>query len=349
MKQGELSMARRRDILDYRVAQAIEVLTRKSTEEDEASPAIRWYARFMGTGERNLYKLVQRAMNYDFRFGISMNYERIGIYVLVTLSEEDLDLGVPPKASARTIDGKYLKSFYVPSNCAGELAKKLRDANVEYYFTRIMWGSRPALASIPFLSLKPDTKIDEEKEKRMEEIAREVYSRGPPRIWGRKYPLDKVLLAIIDEANEDAIRSVASIAKELNIDTAKAQRKYYNLWSRRVIMGYRVKCAPYCSRSNVLAVISTQEPIRLSYTLPVLPPVISAGVFTDPITGREAILLQITGEGDMVSKTLSITKRMGGKIEDLIYYYEEEVPERVKMSKAILEAPGTEVQCPDLR
>ncbi|MEB3779335.1 MAG: hypothetical protein GSR85_03790 [Desulfurococcales archaeon] len=342
-------MARRRDILDYRVAQAVEVLTRKSTEEDEASPAIRWYAKYMGTGERNLYKLVQRAINYGFKFGISMNYERIGIYLLHIVSEEDISLDAPTKMVARTIDGKYMKSYYIPSQCAVDLAKELKEAGIEYYFARIVWGSRPALASIPFLSLKSDTRIGDEKEKTMETVAKEVYTRGPPRIWGRKYPLDRLLLAIIEEADNNAIRSVASIAKSLGIETPKAQRKYYNLWARRVIMGYKVKCAPYCSKGSVFAVVSTQEPIRLAYTLPVLPPVLSASVFTDPATGREAVLLHITGEGDMVARTLSITKRLGGRVENLTYFYEEPMPEGFSLARQLVEEAGKELECPSLR
>ncbi len=337
-------MARRRDILDYRVAQTIEALTRRSTEDDEASPAIRWYARYIGTGERNLYKLVQRALNYGFKFGISLNYERIGINLLIAVGDS-VELDLLTKMSAKTLDGKELKMFYVPTVCMSKVAEKLSEENVEFYFNRIFWGSRPALASIPFLDLKPVSEISPEVEEKMEKIASEIYQEGPPRIWGRRYPLDKVLLAILEEADNDAIKSMAAIARELGIDTPKAQRKYYNMWSRRVILGYRLRYAPYFGRNHVLAVITTPEPLRLSYALPVLPPVVFATVSPDSVTGRERVLVSITGEGDMISITLRIVKKLGGSIEKMYYYYETEKEAKEKLSKKILSMPG-DLECP---
>ncbi|MCE4603217.1 MAG: hypothetical protein F7C08_02895 [Desulfurococcales archaeon] len=337
-------MPRRRDILDYRVAQTIEALTRRSTEDDEASPAIRWYARYIGTGERNLYKLVQRALSYGFKFGISLNYERIGINMLITIGDT-IDLDLPMKMSAKTLDGKELKMFYMPLVCMNDVIDKLSRENVEYYLNRILWGSRPALASIPFLDLKPVSEISGETEEKMTKIAAEIYQEGPPRIWGRRYPLDKVLLAILDEADEDSIKSMAAIARELGIETPKAQRKYYNMWSRRVILGYRLRYAPYFGRNHVLAVVSTPEPLRLSYALPVLPPVVFATVSPDPVTGRERVIVSITGEGDMISSTLRIVKKLGGNIDTMYYYYEVDKGKEERLSKKILSMPG-DLECP---
>ncbi|MEB3774882.1 MAG: hypothetical protein GSR86_08155 [Desulfurococcales archaeon] len=336
-------MARRRDILDYRVAQTIEALTRRSTEEDEASPAIRWYARYIGTGERNLYKLVQRALSYGFKFGISLNYERVGINLLIAVGDS-VDLDLPMKMAAKTLDGKELKAYYIPTVCINEVAEKLSKENIEFYFNRIVWGSRPALATIPFLDLKPVSEISRETEERMEKIVGEVYQEGPPRIWGRRYPLDNVLLAILDEADQDSIKSMAAIARELGIETPKAQRKYYNMWSRRVILGYRLGYAPYFGKNNVLAVVSTSEPLRLSYALPVLPPVVFASVSPDPMTGKESVLVSITGEGDMISTTLRIVKKLGGSIDKMYYYYEVPTGEE-KLSKKILSMPKG-LECP---
>ncbi len=337
---------KKRDLLDYRVAQVVEIVTRKSTEEPEASPALRHYAKFLGTGERNLYKLTSRALSAGFRFGVSVNYQRLGMYRVIAIADELPDLPIPVRATSRTIDVKRVLDTYVPGQCLGKVLEALESAGARVHLVGAEWGSRPALATIPFLSMKPDATITPEMEERMSSLLREMLARGPPpTITGRKYPLDKTLLAIIAEANEKALaESIARIAKDLGIHHAKAQRKYYNLWHRRVILGYRVRCAPYCSKSHVLAEVTYSDPMRMAYAVAVLPSVLSAMVTVDPARKKpEKVLVRLTGEGDMISKAISLLRQHWARVDNLVYLYEERINE--DYAKQVLETPGADFPC----
>ncbi len=315
-------MPRSRDILDFRVAQTIEYFTRKSTEEDEASPAIRWYAKFVGTGERNLYKLIQRAVNYGFSFGLSLNFERLSMSPVVVVGD-GVDFDGLRKMKGKTFDGMDITMYYSPLAC-GDSLKKLASNGFEVHPIRLIWGSRPALASMPFLEVKPVPKLNDEVKKAMERVVREAYEEGPPRVWGRRYPFDATTMAVLEAADEDSIKSIASIARELGIESSKAQRKFYNLWSRRVILGYRVNRAPYFDLNHVIAVVETSDPLRLSYSLPVLPSVVWAAVASDINTGENYVLVNVTGQGEMISETLRLVRSLKGNVKKLYSFYLEE-------------------------
>ncbi|WP_156315865.1 hypothetical protein, partial [Aeropyrum camini] len=144
-------------MIDFRLAQIIEALTRYSTEEG-LPPSIKSYAQKLGLAERNLYKLVQRARAAGFQFGVSINYERLDLSQVVIVGNSPILADVPPKSTARLLDGRFMQTFIVPENCLEEFANSVEADDI--YFARLVWGSRPALASIPYIRMDPYYKPD---------------------------------------------------------------------------------------------------------------------------------------------------------------------------------------------
>lgn len=340
-------MARRvPESIDYRVAQAIEVVTRESTENEEASHALRNYAKYMKTGERNLYKLINRAVNLGFRFGISIRYERLSMARILALVDGELDLPLPVEGVYTSMDGRRVYDLLVHGSCLDEVLARVEAAGGEYYVVSTEWGSRPALATVRYLYLSPDDDVDEHVVEEMGRLLRELLARGPPsNISGRRYPLDKTLLAIIAATRRRAVtESIAKVARDLGIPHAKAQRKYYNLWSRRVILGYSVVEAPYFRRDKVIAEISYNDPLRMAYAAAVLPPVVY-GLVASPGPGRrqDKVLLVLSGPGSLITRTLGVIRRNWGRIDRLIFYHEDSIDR--DYPKKILAIPGQLPRC----
>ncbi len=313
-----------RKMIDYRVAEVVEVLTRKSTELEESSPSLRFYARFLETGERNLYKLVQRAVSAGFRFGLSVNYRRMGIARLLIVGGNRVDVGVPVRAVYRSLDGKKIVDLYVPLSCLDRVVDLAQANGNEVHIVSIEWGSRPALATIPFLAASPDVEVGDDVEKGMFEVVRDLMARGPPAsVSGRRYPADEITIAIVAKAMEDSISSIAKIAGELGVPAAKAQRKYYGLWQRRVILGYSVRCAPYCSDTMALAEVEHSDPARLAFAAAVMPPVLQSLVEANRRGDTRGTLLILTGGGSMISRALNVVRRHWGRIKRLTVFYVE--------------------------
>lgn len=333
-----------KETLDYRIARIVEVLTRKSTE-DAVGPALKVYAKYTDIGERNLYKLVQRARKHGFSFGLSINYERIGMRLGIVVSDQPVHASLPPKSWGKLLDGRYIFSFYVPERCIEDFARSA--PSEEVYLARISWGSRPALVSIPFLYSEHDVEVDRRTFEGMRRVFREVFREGPRNIEGRRYPADKLTILMLIEMNRDALRSIASIAKDYNINSIKAQRKYYRLWKRRAILGYRVSCAPYYSRVGVVALVRHHDPERLAYSLPVLPPVAAADVIEFPGENKEAVLVQAFG-GDAVHAVFRIIREHGGVIERVYPYHSPRAPSVEEVAKAYKAEVGAPVECPKI-
>jgi len=329
------------ETLDYRIARVVEVITRMSTER-EHSPALKVYAKYLDVGERNLYKLVQRARRAGFSFGISINYERIGMRLGIIISGSPVVASVPPKSWAKLLDGRFIYSFYVPERCLAEF--KARAPGDKVYLARVSWGSRPALTSIPFLYADPDVELDRATVEGMRRVFREVYREGPRGLEGRRYPTDKLTVLMLMEMSRDALRSIASLAKEYGINPIKAQRKYYRLWKRRAVIGYRVKCAPYYSKTGVVALVRHHDPERLAYALPVLPPVAAADLVEDS-EGRPAVLVQAFG-GDAVHAVFRIIREEGGVVEEVYPYHAPKTPKPEEIAKAYKAEVGSPVECP---
>ena len=334
------------ELIDYRVAEAVEVITRRSTEEAKPQPAIRWYSRFLGVSERSLYKIVQRAFSYGFRLGLSLNLERIGVYMLFVLGDE-VALAAPPVDSYRAIDGRIASTYYVPYTCLDQVARGLERRGVEYYVARALWGSRPALVTASFMEVRPETMRPETVE-RLVGLVRALMEAGPLMVfWGRRYVADKQSIAIVDEARRDALKSIASIARELSLDPARAQRKFYGLWERRVVLGYSVVDAPYLKGVRAIALVSHSDPMRLSYAIPVAPGVVAAYPLKMPDHGL--VLLEVAGHPLLVSDTLSLVKSLGAAVEKVIVVHRDErISPRKRYSEAILETPGELLECPTL-
>ena len=314
--------AQKRSVLDYRVAQVVEVLTRKSTEEEDSTPSLRWYARFLETGERNLYKLLQRALSLGFRFSVSVNYRRMGVLRAFALADEEPRLPVPVRAVYKTLDGRFIVDFHVPQKCVSNIVEILDAAGVDYELVGVEWGGRPALASIPFLSLQPSAEVSSETIEKMSSLVRDLLARGPPAsIIGRKYPVDRVGLAVLAKAMEDSMESVANIASQLGLPPSKAQRKYYSMWQRRIIMGYSISCAPYCGENVVFARVEHGDPARFAYSIAVLPPVLSAMVTVSKRGDARGILLRLAGGGSLVSSALQVVRRYWGNVVDVMIAY----------------------------
>jgi len=311
--------------LDYRVAEIVEVITRKSTEEAEASHSLRYYARFLDTGERNLYKLVQRAQAAGFRFGLSVNYGRIGLVRLLAYAEAPVELPLPPRRVLRTLEGAYVVDSFIPLRCIREARDAVEAAGGRAFEASIEWGSRPALATLSFLHASPDAQVDEGLEERMAGLVRELMAQGPPPVLvGRRYPVGRLALAVLASAMENSMESVARIAARLGVPASKAQRKYYGLWQRRVVLGYSVACAPYCGESIALARVRHSDPVRLAYAVAVMPPVLWALVPRGE-GGPGEVLVALTGGGSMVASALSVIRRLWGAVLDLTVAYEHRV------------------------
>ncbi len=329
------------ETLDYRIARVVEVITRMSTEK-EHSPALKVYAKYLDVGERNLYKLVQRARKSGFSFGISINYDRIGMRLGIIINGSPVVANVPPKSWAKLLDGRYVYSFYVPDRCIDEFRAKAPGDKI--YLARISWGSRPALTSIPFLYADPDVELDRTTVEGMRRVFKEVYREGPRGLEGRRYPTDRLTVLMLMEMSRDALRSIASLAKEYGINPIKAQRKYYRLWKRRAVIGYRVKCAPYYSKTGIIALVRHHDPERLAYALPVLPPVAAADVIEDE-EGRSAVLVQAFG-GDAVHAVFRIIREEGGVVEEVYPYHSPKTPKPEEIAKAYKAEVGAPVECP---
>jgi len=311
--------------LDYRIAEIVEVITRKSTEEGEASHSLRHYARFLETGERNLYKLVQRAQALGFRFGLSVNYRRMGLARVLAYADSPLELPLPARRVYRTLEGAYVVDAFIPSRCLGETRDAVEAAGGRAFEASIEWGSRPALATLSFLHASPDAQIGEDLEERMARLVSELMVRGPPPVLvGRRYPIGRLALAVLASAMENSMESVARIAARLGVPASKAQRKYYGLWQRRVVLGYSVACAPYCGDSLVLALVRHSDPVRLAYSVAVMPPVLWALVPYEE-GGPGEVLVALTGGGSMVASALSVIRRLWGTVLDLSVAYEHRV------------------------
>lgn len=329
------------ETLDYRIARVVEIITRMSTEK-EHNPALKAYAKYLDVGERNLYKLVQRARRAGFSFGISINYERIGMRLGIVVSSSPVVASVPPKSWAKLLDGRFIYSFYVPERCLDEF--KSRAPGERVFLAKISWGSRPALTAIPFLHADPDAELDRSTAEGMRRVFREVYREGPQGLEGRRYPTDKLTVLMLMEMSRDALRSIASLAKEYGINPIKAQRKYYRLWKRRAVIGYRVKCAPYYTKTGVVALVRHHDPQRLAYALPVLPPVAAADVVEDE-DGRTAVLVQAFG-GDAVHTVFRIIRGEGGAIEEIYPYHAPKTPKPEEIAKAYKAEVGVPLECP---
>jgi len=312
--------------LDYRIAEIVEVITRRSTEGGELSHSLRYYARFLDTGERNLYKLVQRAQALGFRFGVSVNYRRVGLVRVLAYSESPVELPLPARRVYRTLEGAHVVDAFVPVKCLGEVREAVKAAGGRLFEAGIEWGSRPALATLSFLHASPDAQVDADLEERMTALVRELMVRGPPPVLvGRRYPIGRLALAVLASAMENSMESVARIAARLGVPASKAQRKYYGLWQRRVVLGYSVACAPYCGDSVALARVRHSDPVRLAFSVVVMPPVLWSLVPAGEDHGD--VLVALTGGGSMVASALSVIRRLWGTVEDLSVAYEYSVNE----------------------
>ncbi|BAN91003.1 hypothetical protein [Aeropyrum camini] len=343
VKRARVSRVIKNNMIDFRLAQIIEALTRYSTEEG-LPPSIKSYAQKLGLAERNLYKLVQRARAAGFQFGVSINYERLDLSQVVIVGNSPILADVPPKSTARLLDGRFMQTFIVPENCLEEFANSVEADDI--YFARLVWGSRPALASIPYIRMDPYYKPDKSVLDSMKKVFMEVYEKGLPDIAGRRYPADKVVVLLLLEANIDALRSVASMARTYGLSLIKTQRKYYRLWKRRAILGYRLRCAPYCTPSGIVAVLRHHDPERLAYALPVMPPVASAAVATSHADKKPVVLLQTMGSGETVHHVMRILRDMGVAIDRIYPYTSPESLTREAIKKAYLAPIGTPLECP---
>jgi len=314
--------------LDYNTANVIETITRKSTEADEANPAIRSYAQLLQMGERNLYKVIRRIQKLGFNFGISINYDRVGMSRIIAIADSRVDLPLPVETIYRTIDGRWVYDFLAPQKCVGSIVGEVLARGGRVYQVGLEWGSRPALASLHYFKyLGGDGGGGLEKD--MERLFQEILAMGPPRrVFGRKMALDPLLMALIAAARRDIlVKSIAQIARELGLDekhTNRAQRRYYNLWRKRIVLGYRVVEAPYWRRERVLVEVSSNDPVRTAYAAAVLPPVVE-GLVIGGSNGRQGrLLLHLSGPVRHISSVLSLAKKYQGSVESITCMYEED-------------------------
>jgi len=312
--------------IDFKIAETIEIITRKSTETENPGHAIRSYASYLHMGERNLYKMIDRAYHLGFRFGVSVNYDRVGLSRLLAVVDGELDLPLPVEAVYRTLDGRRIYDLLVPFHCLRRITGLVRAHGGQAYTVSIEWGSRPALASLRFFNI-PEENGDVEPHvvEGFRRVFQEVLALGPPRnIMGRRYRLDRILLALIAAARREIIvKSIADIARELGISQNKAQRKYYNAWRRRIILGYSVVDAPYFRPGKVMVEVFSNDPVRMAYAAAVLPPVVS-GLVVNGHTGRpDRLLLVLSGPMRLLSSVVSLIKDYQGNIGKITCYYDE--------------------------
>jgi len=314
--------------LDYNTANVIETITRKSTEANEANPAIRSYAELLQMGERNLYKVIRRIQKLGFNFGISLNYNRVGMSRIIAIADGRLDLPLPVETVYRSIDGRWVYDFLAPQKCVDNVVGEVLAVGGRVYQVGIEWGSRPALASLEYFKhLDGDgAGVLEDK---MEDLFKQLLAMGPPRtVFGRRMALDPLLMAVIAAARRDIlVKSIAQIARDLGLDdkhTNRAQRRYYNLWRKRIVLGYRVVEAPYWRRERVLVEVSSNDPLRTAYAAAVLPPVVEGLVVGDPNNRHDRLLLHLSGPVRHISTVLSLVKKYQGNIESITCMYEEE-------------------------
>ena len=305
------------DIIDYRVANAVEVVTRKSTETEEPQPAIRHYSRYLPTGERNLYKLIRRALDLGFRFGVSVYYQRLGLLRVLVVSDHEWDHEFPEWGRYTSLEGRIVYDLIVPQQCLEDV---LSEAPGEAYIASMSWGSRPALATLRFLHARPGVEVAQETIDAMRSLVAELVARGPPRsMHGRKTSYDPATLAILAHVSRNAVpASMARVAEALGIPPSRAQRKYYGLWRKRIIMGYSVACAPYCSRDVVFSIVEHSDPVTLAYASAVMPPVLEALVLVNERMRTWGVLLATTGGGSMVSAALNVVRGHWGRVRESI-------------------------------
>ncbi|MCE4616595.1 MAG: hypothetical protein F7C09_06005 [Aeropyrum sp.] len=332
-------------MIDFRLAQVIEALTRFSTEEG-LPPSIKAYSKKLNIAERNLYKLVQRARAAGFQFGVSVNYERIDLRQVVAITSVPIVTDIPTKSSARLLDGRIMQTYAIPERCVDEFAAKVETDDL--YSITVSWGSRPALASIPYTKADPYYKPEKNVLDNMKKVFLQVYEKGLPDISGRRYPADKVVLLLLFEANRDALRSVASIAREYDLSLIKTQRKYYRLWKRKAILGYRIRCAPYCTPSGIVAVLRHHDPEKLAYALPVMPPVASAALAYRHGENKPVVLMQTMGSGETVHHVMRMLRDFGVTIDKIYPYTSPEIADKESVKKAYLAPIGTPIDCPKI-
>ncbi len=310
-------MATRYEVIDYRVANAVEVITRRSTETEDSHPAIRYYSQFLPTGERNLYKLIRRALDLGFRFGVSIYFQRLGLLRVLVVSEHEWDHGFLEWARYASLDGRIIYDLVVPQQCLSEV---LSEAPGPAYISSMAWGSRPALATLRFLHARPGIEVPPETVDAMRSLVASLVARGPPRsIHGRRSTADPTTLAILSHVSHNALpASMARVASELGMPASRAQRKYYGLWRKRIIMGYSVTCAPYCSRDLVFSIVEHSDPVTLAYAIAVLPPVLESLVLVNERMRIWGVLLAATGGGSMVSAALSVVRGHWGRVRESI-------------------------------
>jgi len=314
--------------LDYNTANVIETITRESTETNDANPAIRSYAQLLQMGERNLYKVIRRIQKLGFNFGISINYSRVGMSRIIAVSDSRLDLPLPVETVYRSIDGGWVHDLLAPQKCVDSIVGEVLAMGGRVYQIGIEWGSRPALASLQYfkyLGGDGDGKLEGD----MERLFQQLLAMGPPRtVFGRKMALDPLLMAVIAAARRDIlVKSIAQIARDLGLDdkhTNRAQRRYYNLWRKRIVLGYRVVEAPYWRGERVLVEVSSNDPLRTAYAAAVLPPVVEGLVVGDPNTRQDRLILHLSGPARHISSVLSLVKKYQGSIESIMCMHEEE-------------------------
>lgn len=333
--------------LNYRIAEAVEVLTRKSTEAG-LPPALKHYAEFIGTGERNLYKIIQRAKLFGFRFGVSVHYEKLDLALSYVVIDKELESNLPFKQRASTFDNAFIYEYIVSTKCLNKSFSGLKGARV--YVADKVWGSRPALATLKFLSMSSEVKIDEGMYNSMLSLLKDVYIWGLPNIRGRRYPADALTVLLLMEADGDAVRSATDIARAYNLDPIKVQRKYYRLWRRKSILGFRIRKAPYIPGYGALLVVRHDDPDHLSYSLPVLPPIISAATAYPLDRPKErVVIVSAAGGGDMLRTVNKIISVVGGKVETHYYYYDVQEPSKDELEAVLARGPGAAYPCLEIK
>jgi len=300
--------------IDFRVARIVEELTKGSLEA-RRRPSIRAIAESIGIGERNAYKLLSKARRLGFRFGFTVNLHKIGLSVV--LGESRIDNSYLTR-TYHTVDGRAIYASLVKLDSAREAL----DSGSHAYTARLLMGSAPALASIPFLRANPPPELTPEELASMAKLLRERLAvEPPPKLWGRKYTVgDETAALMAALLAEDALTPVAKIARKLGMDEMKAQRRIRSLWGRGAIAGYSVQAAPYLPGRGVLVEASHPDPVRLAYSSIILPPVVEA-IVARKHGGAEVVVLRVEGGDKTIAQVLRLLSGVGGLVNIIAHYY----------------------------
>lgn len=301
-------------LLDYRAAEVVEALT-ASTLGKTGKPRLRAIAETLGISERSVYKILARVRTLGFRFGFTINLNKLGLSLVISKNKIENYYLVTRYIS---VDGETLHMTLVEeADARSHIAGK-----GDIRMGRLVVGSMPALATLRFLYGEPPLEIDPELWKRMLSLAKEGLSREPPpSLWGRRYSVDRETKKVLAYMMvTDSLTSIASAAKIVGANPSKLQRKIRSLWRRGAIGGYTVREAPYMPGRGVIVKADYPDPVRLAFAIARIPPVAESILARDNY-GGETLIVRLEGLDEVLASTLKLLSELGAQVEIIFHYF----------------------------